>query len=283
MATKRLRVQSENQWFQLAETLKRNRRKRYQQRQFLVEGVRSINGLTGTGSWSVEAFLFKRQDVLSNWAKQTLDRTDCPWHLELSPELMEKLSDKEDTSELLAIANMPGDELSSLTTPADAILILSDRPASPGNLGTLIRSCDALGAHGLLVSGHAADLYDPRTLRASAGAFFNVPTAQIHDPTDLVSWLETVRRTLPNLQIVGTSERDETPVSSCDFSLPTLLIIGNETSGMSRRNRELCDQIVSIPTIGTTQSLNMACAGTVILYEIQRQRLATMNEKGSNQ
>ena len=73
MAAKRLKVQSENQWFQLAETLKRNRRKRYQQRQFVVEGVRSINCLTETDSWSVEAFLFKRQDILSNWAKQILD------------------------------------------------------------------------------------------------------------------------------------------------------------------------------------------------------------------
>lgn len=272
MAAKRLKVQSENQWFQLAETLKRTRRKRYQQRQFVVEGVRSINCLTETDGWSVEAFLFKRQDILSNWAKQILDRTHCPWHLELSPELMERLSDKEDTSELLAIANMPDAELSSLSTAADTILILSDRRASPGNLGTLIRSCDAFGAHGLLVSGHAADLYDPRTLRASAGTFFNVPTVQIHDPADLVSWLETVRRTLPELQIVGTSERDGAPVSACDFTRPTLLVIGNETTGMSRRNLELCDKIVSIPTVGATQSLNMACAGTVVLYEIQRQR-----------
>jgi tRNA G18 (ribose-2'-O)-methylase SpoU len=279
MEVRRLKVQTENQWFQLAETLKRNRRKRHQQQQFLVEGVRAINGLTEAGNWSVEAFLFKRQDTLSNWAKQILEKNDCPWHLELSSELMAKLSDREDTSELLAIVNMQKITLADLPTSKDALIVLSDRPASPGNLGTLIRSCDALGAHGLLVSGHAADLYDPQALRASAGTFFNVPTLQIHDPLDFVAWIENVRHTLPSLQIVGTSEQDASPVAACDFTRPTLLIIGNEARGMSRRNHELCDCIVSIPTTGKTQSLNMACAGTVVLYEIQSQRLAGSSGK----
>ncbi len=275
MSPRKLKVQSENQWFQRAEVLKRNRKKRRHHRQFWVEGVASLNQLVANTAWDIPAFLYTPERPLSEWAQQILQTSRARCHLELSGVLMEKLSDKEDTSELLAIVEMPPDDPSRIPIREDALILLADRPASPGNLGTLIRSCDALGAHGIAVTGHAADLFDPRTIRAAAGSFFALPSTRIGSYEELSAWLEEMRRKLPDLQIVGASAQAQINVASCAFTRPTVLLVGNESSGLSRRYRDLCDSMVAIPLTGTAPSLNVACAATVVLYEARRQRLAS--------
>jgi tRNA G18 (ribose-2'-O)-methylase SpoU len=273
MKPKRLKVQSENQWFQRAEVLKRNRQKRSQHKQFFVEGVHSINQLIGNKTWRIEALLYTPDRPLSNWARSVLEKTSARHHLELTAPLLAKLSDKEEPSELIAIVEMPADDPARIPVRRDAFIVLADRPQSPGNLGTLIRSCEAFGVHGLVVTGHAADLYDPRTIRAAAGAFFSLPMTHIFSLADLTAWLQAIRQQTPDLQLVGTSADGETILFDCPFSQPTLLVIGNEATGLSRRFHELCDWVASIPMAGQTPSLNMASAASVCLYEIQRQRM----------
>ena len=130
-----------------------------------------------------------------------------------------------------------------------------------------------IGAHGLIVTGHACDLYDPPTLRAATGALFGIATTHIFSQDDLNTWLEQLRQQAPGLQIIGTSGHGETRLSHCPFTAPTLLVIGNEAVGLSRRIRQLCDWVGSIPMSGQIPSLNMASAATVCLYEVQRQRM----------
>jgi TrmH family RNA methyltransferase len=273
MRPKKLKVQSENQWFQRAEVLKRNRKKRSQHGQFFVEGVHSINALIAHDAWTIEALLYTPERSLSNWARTILTASRARHHLELSAALMDQLSDKEESSELLAIVEMPADDPARIPICPDALIALADRPQSPGNLGTLIRSCEAFGVHGLVVTGHACDLYDPQTLRAATGALFALPTTHIFPQADLDGWLASLHQQLPEFQLVGTSAQGETVLSNCPFTKPTLLVIGNEGSGLSRRFRERCDYVASIPMSGQTPSLNMASAATVCLYEIQRQRM----------
>ena len=267
-----LRVSSENQWFQRADVIKRNRKKRQRHGQFLVEGVWSLRQLVANDAWDIEAFLYSRERRLSDWARGVLKNSRARHHLELTDTLMDKLSDKDETSELLAIAQIPPDDPLRIPVRENALMVLVDRPVSPGNLGTLIRSCDALGVHGLVVTGHGVDLFDPRTIRATAGSFFALPVVRIFSHEEVSAWLDTLRRKLPEFQIVGTSAHAEVNVWDYDFARPTLLIVGNETIGISRWYRDLCHISVSIPMMGTTSSLNIACATTAILYEAQRQR-----------
>ena len=267
-----LRVSAENQWFQRAQGLKRNRKKRHQQRRFLVEGVRSIDRVGAGSGWPVDALLYPVGRELSGWARDVLQRTPARFHLELRPDLMAQLSDKEETSELLAIVEMPGDDPKRIPLPSDALLVLVDRPASPGNLGTLLRSCDALGAHGLVITGHAVDLYDPVTVRASAGSLFAVPAVRIPGGAEVVDWLKLARASAPGLQIVGTSAAASLPASSAALRGPLVLALGNERTGLSQRLQAECDAMVGIPMRGTATSLNIATAATVLLYEVQRQR-----------
>ncbi len=266
-----VKIYSENNDFQHVETLKRRREKRQRHREFFVEGVRPINQALKY-SWDVNAFFYARERKLSDWARNILQHSQARVHYELPERLMEKLSGKEEASELIAVVAMPEDRLERIPVKEDLLVVIFDRPASPGNLGTIMRSCDALHVDGLIISGHAVDLYDPETISASTGSFFALPTVRLPSHKELLPWIEQLKRELERVRIVGSDEKAEYSIEEHDFTGPTLLIVGNETWGMSASYRELCDVMVKIPIAGSASSLNVACATSIFLYEIDRQR-----------
>ena len=273
MSPKTVRISSENDDFQYLEALRHNRSKRHRGGEFVVEGVRQLNQALANG-WTVNAFLYSPDRPLSDWAAGILARSRARAHLELPLPLLEKLSGKEEASELLALVAMPDDDFARIPLGEDLLAVIFDRPASPGNLGTVIRSCDALGVQGLVVTGHAADVYDPETISATTGSLFALPVVRAPAPGDLLPWFETIRRTVGPFQLVGSSAKATVDLTRHDFTRPTVLVVGNETWGLSAAYRELCDAIVAIPMGGSANSLNVACAASILLYEIGRQRRA---------
>jgi 23S rRNA (uridine2479-2'-O)-methyltransferase len=188
------------------------------------------------------------------------------------PHLLEKLSNKTEPSELLALVAMPDDDLARIPLTSRLLVVIFDRPASPGNLGTIIRSCDALHVNGLILTGHGVDLYDPETISASTGSLFALPVVRLPSHQELLPWFETIRFTVGPFQVVGSDEKAERTIAEHDFKQPTVLVVGNETWGMSAAYRDLCDVVVKIPIAGSASSLNVACATSIFLYEIDRQR-----------
>lgn len=271
MKSKIVRVYSENASFQHFETLRRNREKRHRHREFVLEGVRQINLALEYG-WGIKGWLYCPERRLSSWATGLLERDDAATRYELSSQLLEKLSGKAESSELLALVAIPPDDLERIPLRPDLLILVFDRPANPGNLGTTIRSADALGAHGLVITGHAVDLYDPETVSASVGSLFALPVVRLASARELEPWFAHLHDELGPVQIIGTSAKADHPLTEQDWRRPTVLVIGNETSGLSAHYRERCDAIVNIPQTGAATSLNVACAATVLLYEIQRQR-----------
>lgn len=271
MITTVVRVYSENAEFQHIETLRRNRTKRGRSGAFFVEGVRPINQALAHG-WTINGLVYSRDKRLSDWAERVLATAGAKVHYELPAGLLEKLSQKEEPSELLALVALPADDLARIPVHDRLLAVVFDRPASPGNLGTVIRSCDALAVDGVIVTGHAADLYDPETIRATTGSFFAVPAVRLPSHNELLPWLGGLRRRLPRLQVVGTSAKAQVRIADHDFTAPTVLLIGNENHGLSESYRALCDALVTIPMAGSATSLNVACATSIVLYEIARQR-----------
>ncbi|HLZ61267.1 MAG TPA: RNA methyltransferase [Ktedonosporobacter sp.] len=266
-----VKIYVENNAFQYIETLRRKREKRLRQREFFLEGVRPINQALAH-NWTINAFAYSRERHLSDWAEGILARSQASTHYEMPLHLLEKLSNKAESSELLALVAMPEDSLARIPLTSDLLVVIFDRPASPGNLGSIIRSCDALRANGLIMTGHAVDLYDSETISASTGSLFTLPTVRLPSTKELLPWLETIRTTLGSLQIVGSDEKAEEEIAQHDFTKPTILIVGNETWGMSAAYRDLCDTLVKIPMAGSASSLNVANATSIFLYEIDRQR-----------
>ncbi|MEZ4727461.1 MAG: TrmH family RNA methyltransferase [Caldilineaceae bacterium] len=272
LQTKTIPVTTKNQWFQRAEVIQRNRKKRWQHRQFLVEGVRAINQLRRSPQWQTEALIYSPAERLSGWAQDVLQEIACPYHLEFSRELLAELSAKEETSEVLALVNMPVIDDIPVELTEKSVVVLLDRPSSPGNLGSIIRSCDAFGVDRLVLTGHGVDPFDPVTVRATAGAFFHVPLARLSGTETLATWFAASRQARPTLQIIGTSAKGDLPLTACDFTGPTILCLGNETMGLSAWLKEQCDTLAYMHMQGVASSLNLACATTAILFEVCRQR-----------
>lgn len=266
-----IEVIKEDNNFQRFEVIKRNRNKRHKYGEFFVEGVRNINEAI-RNDWEISAFLYSGERDLSNWARDKLDNVKVEALYKMTDELMDKLSGKEDTSELLAIVKMKPDEFERFKISENPLIVVIDRPSNRGNLGTLIRSCDALGVDGLIMTGHSVDLYDPETIVSSVGTFFSLPVLRLDSHKELYEWVQDQKSGGVDFQIIGTSAQADYPVNKCDFTKPTVLLLGNETVGLSRSYKEIADAMVEIPINGVASSLNVSCAASIVLYEIKRQR-----------
>lgn len=269
---KEIRVYTKNDVYQTLETLKANRNKRYRQNCFLVEGVRSLKEARQNG-WRFVSLIYDR-DHLSSWAQEMIREVKTDVNYVFTPELMRSLSGKEDTSELMAVIGMREDTPEKLSFRTAPFIVLFDRPSNKGNLGTMIRSCDALGADALVLTGHAVDLYDPDVVVSAMGSFFNLPVIRLEENDKLYAWLDALKEKYPAFRVVGTTAHKEYPIDKAELSGPLMLMIGNETMGLNRAFKEYCDTLVTIPMAETSyaSSFNVSCAASIMMYEVTRQR-----------
>jgi len=268
-----VRVTSRNARFQQWAALLENRSKRQRSGEFIVQGVRPIT-LALRNGWPIGAVLYDADGATSQWAAEILGTVAAP-KVAVAPELMHELGGKTDAApELLVVAALPADDLARIPAGLGMLAAVFDRPASPGNLGTLIRSADAFGASGVIVTGHAADVYDPRSVRASTGSLFSLPVVRAPSHRPVLDWAGALRAGGLDVSVVGTDEQGAVDVADVDFSGPTLLVVGNETAGLSAAWRDACDHLARIPMLGTASSLNAAMAASIALYESARQRIA---------
>jgi TrmH family RNA methyltransferase len=260
-------IHSENAEFQLLEALRHNRRKREQRGEFLVEGVAAIDRCTATG-WSVRAVLSAVGAEPSRWARDTVAALPHAEHLELRPDLFARLTDREEVPELLLVATIPLPDLASVPLVDDGVVVVVDRPASPGNLGTILRTSDAFGATAVLTTGHGAHLYDPRTIRASVGSLFALPVVPLESNQQLVDWL-TAWRTTAAVTVYATDEHGDVDLRpGAELRRPAVLLLGTERTGLARALRDLADVTLRIPMVGSASSLNVAVAHGIALHAL---------------
>lgn len=269
---KEIKIFSKNADFQKFQVLKTNRNKRYKYHAFLVEGVRSLNEAV-KNRWKIKSLLYNK-DFLSDWAKNMIHQVDTDINYCLTPELMAELSGKADTSELMAIIEMREDKLDAVPLSKTPFLVLFDRPSNKGNLGTMIRSCDALGADILIVTGHGVDLYDPDVVVSAMGSFFKLPVVRMPDNTALYDYIARLKSNYPGFKTIGTTAHNECPLYETDLTVPLLLMIGNETMGLNKAFKEFCDILCTIPMAENSyaSSFNVSCAASILMYEVVRQR-----------
>jgi tRNA G18 (ribose-2'-O)-methylase SpoU len=268
-----MRISTRNGTFQQWQALLTNRTKRQRAGEFLVQGVRPISLAVERG-WEIRTLLASDGAALSRWGRDVIDTAGAPRAV-VSAELMRELGGKdEDAPELLAVVAMPADDLARIAVRPNLLVVVFDRPTTPGNVGTLVRSADAFGAAGVIVTGHAADPYDPKAVRASTGSLFALPVVRVPSHGDVLGWAGDLRGRGVPVRIAGTDERGPVEIAEHDLTGPTILVVGNETHGLSAAWREACDELVRIPITGAASSLNAASAATVALYEAARQRRA---------
>jgi tRNA G18 (ribose-2'-O)-methylase SpoU len=248
-----------------------NRRTRSREGRFLVQGVAPITAAVAAG-WPLDALLH-RPGPLSAWAAALLDGAGTGVAREVDGELLATLGERDDgPPEMVAVASFPSP---TPVLPPDADLVLvGDRTASPGNLGTMIRSADALGAAAVMVVGHAADPYDPQAVRASRGSLFAVPVLQPASAAEALDLLRAASRRSGRRPFTVVAATEDGPVAAWehDWRGPTALVVGQEATGVSRAWRDAADVEVAIPQTGSASSLNAAVSAGILLYEARRPR-----------
>lgn len=258
-------ITRDNATLQIVRSLKDNRQKRAKRKQIFVEGVAPLNAAVGA-RLRADLVLVPAERRRSGWADDTIAALDPPELYAVSAELFAGLSDRQDPSQLIAVLQSPERSLAAVV--ADGITAIVDRPASPGNLGSLIRSANAFGIDTVVSTGHGADLYDPVAIRASRGAVFATPA--VHEPsvTALLDWISAQRARLPALRVIGTDSEGAQSIATADLQPPLIVVFGNEATGLSQTLREAVDEVVRIDLHGTVDSLNLACAASIVFYAI---------------
>jgi TrmH family RNA methyltransferase len=148
----------------------------------------------------------------------------------------------------------------------NCLVVVLDGVRDPGNAGTIIRSADAVGADAVVLGKGCVDLYNPKTVRSTMGSLFHLPIIE----ADLMDLFPQARA--KRIKLIGTSLQAEHTCYGYDWTQPTWLLMGSEADGLSSAVREQVDESVIIPMVGQAESLNVAMASTVLLYESLRQR-----------
>lgn len=250
-------LRSPNAEYQVLAALRTNRQKRNRENAFVVEGVRNVDAALAHG-WTVRSVLVNTAAKRSAWASSVCARVDDV--VEVGAELFVSLTDRDEAPELLLVVEKRRIEVDAIGADASTVITVLDRPTYPGNIGTVLRSCDALGSKALFTLGHGADPYDPQSVRASTGSFFAVPVVELDSAEQLQQWAASRSVTL-----VATDESSDTPLDQIPSGALALLL-GNETVGLSRSLRDVADLTVAIEMRGTASSLNVAAAHAIVLH-----------------
>ena len=185
----------------------------------------------------------------------------------LSGDLFQRLSDRDGAAGLAAIVGQRLTPLGELPVGPGAAFVALHEIASPGNLGTVVRTADAAGVRAVVLVGPTADPYDPAAIKASMGAIFSVPVARAADSDEFFAWAAR-----HDLAVVTTSARAEKSVWEARYPDPLVVMMGSEGPGLADADLRRGSIGVSIPMTGTAESLNLAVATGVVLFEVVRQR-----------
>ncbi len=189
----------------------------------------------------------------------------------LSREAFSKIAQTDTPQGVLAVAEKKNDtEEDFFKAKAGNVLVL-DRIQDPGNLGTLLRTAEAAGLSGAMLLKGCGDVYSPKAVRAAAGTLFRLPLLFVATPREAMDILHK-----NNKRIYATAARDSTFYFRCALAENAAIVVGNEGNGVAEEFLTGADQIISIPMEGSTESLNAALAGGIIMYEALRQRMSDL-------
>lgn len=246
----------------------RERKHRDRQERFLVEGLREIGHALGAGV-EVKDLYYCPEFFPSEDHASFISGIRKRGHLRitrLSEDAFSKASLREGPDGLLAVAQQAANALSQLKLSGDPLLLVLEGIEKPGNLGAILRSADGAGADAVILVDCVLDLYNPNAIRSSQGLIFALPIVQ----TDR----ETLRKWLGEHSIKICASTPDTELHHWDIDLrgPTAIFMGSESDGLSDYWLEQADEKIRIPMQGRADSLNVAAATTVCLYEARRQR-----------
>jgi len=245
------------------------RRERARAGEFTVEGGQPVWRAVDAG-WTLRQLVVCRDLLTHPEAIAMVDDLEAAGVpvAHLSRELFTRISERDRPSGIGAIVAARSTPLGEFAVDADATLVALDQVGNPGNLGTIIRTADAAGAAAVVLIGHGADPFDPAAVKASMGSVFGLPVLRAADLGDFFGWAADL-----GITVAATTGAASTTIWEANYRRPLALLFGAEGPGLPDEAIERADLAVRIPMTGTAESLNLAVAVAVTLYDAQRGRL----------
>jgi TrmH family RNA methyltransferase len=259
----------------LVKTVAALRQKKYRDELglFTVEGVRLTEEIVAAG-WPVESCLYTETAAAEARAAAILDllkARKCRL-VQVSDAVFDKITDTQEPQGIMLVAPKRQAALADiLARPGAPLIVVLDGIQDPGNAGTIIRTADAAGCSGVIALKGCADLYAGKTVRATMGSLFHLPVVDGATPDNL-------RKTLAaaGIPLIATDLTGATVYSAARLSGPAAVVFGNEAQGVSGELLAAATERIIVPIYGKAESLNVATAAAIILYEAARQRRATL-------
>ncbi|MEI8697085.1 MAG: RNA methyltransferase [Mesorhizobium sp.] len=239
---------------------------RDQQNAFMAEGLKLVIDALDLG-WSIRTLVFAKAGRGNAAVEKVAARTVAAGGtvLEVSEKVLVAITRRDNPQMVVGVFSQKFLPLKDIRAQDSDVWVALDRVRDPGNLGTVIRTVDAVGAKGIILVGETTDPFSVETVRATMGSIFAVPVAKA-TPETFLAW----RKSFPGL-VAGTHLKGAVDYRSVDFSKgPVLLMMGNEQQGLPDGLAESCDRLLRIPQAGRADSLNLAVATGIMLFEIRR-------------
>ncbi|MCH2174995.1 MAG: RNA methyltransferase [Lentisphaeria bacterium] len=245
----------------------RNRRARNKQKLFLVEGYRGVRRALDNGFEMSEIYFCPDWFLGHNEIPMIEEAAEKGTKVfEISKEVFEKIAYRDRPEGLLAVAPQFGLGLEELDVHENSLFVVGEGIEKPGNLGTILRSADAAGADAVVVCDACTDLFNPNVVCASVGTMFTMKLAET-TTEDFIAWCRE-----KGVQTLATTPHTDFAYDHVDMTGPTAIVMGTEQYGLKETWMEQADQKVLIPMFGQADSLNVATATTLVLFEAVRQR-----------
>jgi TrmH family RNA methyltransferase len=250
--------------------LQTKKRSRDESKLFIIEGYRENTRALQSGI-KVQTLLFCPEWFLKDSNDELLELAEKSGAelIEVSKSVFEKISYRDRPDGFISIAAQPEVDIKKLGVKPTDIFLVVESVEKPGNLGTLLRGCDATGVAGLIVCDPVTDIFNPNVVRASTGALFSTPVAVCKSSEEALTWLKDNK-----IKIFSTTPHTENIYWDVDFKSagPIAIVAGAEQYGLSDIWLKGSDELVKLPMLGSADSLNIAVSSIVCLYEALRQR-----------
>ncbi|HWR08011.1 RNA methyltransferase [Sporomusa sp.] len=237
---------------------------------FIAEGLRTVEECAAS-DWPVQLCIYTEAVATRERTRRVLDRlTAAQCRMVIVPEaIYNKLSDTEQPQGIMVVLKKRQTTITQLITSnnKESLIVVLDGIQDPGNAGTIIRTADAAGCTGVIILKGAVDIYAGKTVRATMGSLFHLPVIEGIPPEELIAGLKSA-----NVNIFATSLQKSDIYYQVDFKRSTAIILGNEGQGVCQELIDKADACLTIPLVGQAESLNVAVAAGIILYEAVRQR-----------
>jgi TrmH family RNA methyltransferase len=231
---------------------------------FLAEGLRILTEARDSGRLP-EIVAFSTEGAKHPLAAEIISATEAAGGdaIETTPDILSKMSGKDNPQMLLGAYRQPDTAISAIDRAMAPLWIVAQALRDPGNIGTILRTGDAVGAGGLILIDDCADPFSVEAVRASMGALFTQAIATARWP-EFLAWLRS-----GDGQLVGTSLKASSDYLEAEYRQPCFLLMGNEQQGLPADYEAECDMLVKIPMAGRADSLNAAIAAAVMAFQIK--------------